>query len=259
MKQLLTQYPESCLEEGFVTIPLVRDVKLMIKLDCSEAYAWDDHGTAYDSVLDEIRGEVLQTNTRNSQKDINHAILLIVQRFRDSFGKIAGFDCSEDDTEGNEILQNLPLYNPTKDPFWLQMKQRHKVYSERSLKIFTYGKRYIFQPPKGNEKIFDAEVIRGSADKKSLAWKTLIKLRGTSPQIQYEQREARLFESFVEEIIETIEKEDLHVIAIICKAGHHRSVAIAEMLKNLYINGITKHLTISEEALNEYLLLENDY
>lgn len=139
------------------------------------------------------------------------------------------------------------------------MKQRHKVHSERSLKIFTYGKRYIFQPPKGNEKIFDAEVIRGSADKKSLAWKTLIKLRGTSPQIQYEQREARLFESFVEEIIETIEKEDLQVIAIICKAGHHRSVAIAEMLKNLYINGSTKHLTISEEALNEYLLLENDY
>ncbi len=258
MKQLLTQYPESYIEEGFATIPLVRDVKLMIKLDCSEAYAWDDHGTAYDSILDEIRGEVLQTNSINCQRDINHAILLIVQRFRDSFGRVAGFDCSEEDTGGNEIFHSLPLYDPTKDPFWLQMKQRHKVQNERSLKIFTYGKRYIFHPPKGTEKIFDAEVIRGSADKKSLTWKILIKLRGTSPQIQYEQREARLFELFVEEIIEMIEKEDLHVIAIICKAGHHRSVAIAEMLKNLYINGITKHLTISEEALNEYLLLEND-
>ena len=64
-------------------------------------------------------------------------------------------------------------------------------------------------------------------------------MRGTDLQIQREVRECSIFEDFISNIVSDIEKRDLHVIAIICRAGHHRSVACAEMLIHLYKNRIT--------------------
>jgi RNase adaptor protein for sRNA GlmZ degradation len=87
-------------------------------------------------------------------------------------------------------------------------------------------------------------VLRGSHKKHSTEFKELVKLRGTELQIQQEIRECPIFYEFVEDIVKDIESKNLHTIAITCRAGHHRSVACAEMFVHLYENRTVDHLTI---------------
>ncbi len=81
--------------------------------------------------------------------------------------------------------------------------------------------------------------------------KFLASLRGTDPIIMNDVRSAPTYESFMKNMIKEIEellKNDQRgkrlTIAVICRAGHHRSVAIAEMLRNVYNDVETDHLTI---------------
>ena len=90
--------------------------------------------------------------------------------------------------------------------------------------------------------------MRGSEiskhDKREL-YKALVKLRGTNLKVQQEIRYAELYQEFIENIIKEVELNNFIKISIVCKAGHHRSVACAEMLIHIYPNRTIQHLTIA--------------
>ena len=127
------------------------------------------------------------------------------------------------------------------------MQKKYSVNTDRKLHIYTYGTTIFPEMPhqiKSTCAIYNASILRGQFKKGSADFKALTKLRGTSLLLQYEMRNAVLFEQFVDDIIKNIESNDLHEIAIICKMGRHRSVACAEMLIFLYPNRTVTHLTI---------------
>ena len=149
----------------------------------------------------------------------------------------------------SEILKDLPLYEGEKDIFWTKMKEKYKIDTNRNLKILTYGTVYESKFDLSKYKIqetFNAIILRGGQKNNNITFKQLVKLRGTDKRVQQEVRDAVLFETFTENIIKTIESKNLERIAIICRAGHHRSISVAEMLFNLYPNIKIKHLTIEQ-------------
>lgn len=133
------------------------------------------------------------------------------------------------------ILTELADYQAKDDKFLKSLA----VTTDRIIHIVTYGTRFIFEPPSGVQKIFDASVLNGKRNK------DIIKLRGTSLKIQQLVRDADGFVKFFTELIKSVEVENLTFIAITCKAGHHRSVACAEILRYVYPNATVEHLTMS--------------
>ncbi len=138
----------------------------------------------------------------------------------------------------------MKYYNGLGDTIREKIKNKLNVDTKRKLHIYTYGTSFLFESPKGCQEVYNASVLRGNHKKHSSEFKELVKLRGTDLQIQHEVRECPIFYDFVKDLVEDIETRNLNTIAIICRAGHHRSVACAEMLVHLYPNRTVDHLTI---------------
>jgi hypothetical protein len=231
---IIKSFPKSTYENGIYTIPITEQITLSIDSNIKDIYAWDDKGTDFSNKISSIIEQI-----DPMQKD---KILIFAQLFTDLFFEVSGMNYTN-----QEILQ-LPMYEGTTDYFWQTMKVKYNVDVNRKLKILTYGTR--FEPGLDLtkyklEESFNAIVLRGGQEKNNLTFKLLTKLRGDDKRIQKEVRDAVLFESFVSNIISNIESRNLERIAIICRAGHHRSVAIAEMLLFLYPNTKIRHLTIN--------------
>jgi hypothetical protein len=238
MEQLFMLYPEATVSEDFFTIPLVLDVTVNINRDCTEVYAWDVKGKDYSENLLAV---VKDVTIRNPQTDQITKLLLILQQFKDTFSTVAGFLST---TADEDAELDMPYYNPLTDGLWELLRKKLKVNTERNLHVFTYGTRFIFEQPDSCQMVFDAAILHGS-EKVKWQKKLLEKLRGTDGRIQQDVRECAIFGSFLENIISNIEKQDLKSIAVICRAGRHRSVAIAEMLVHIYPNRTVEHLTIA--------------
>jgi RNase adaptor protein for sRNA GlmZ degradation len=116
------------------------------------------------------------------------------------------------------------------DDIWLYLKNKFNVKTDRKLHIITCGTQFILDVPKQCQKVFNSAILRNdNTDRKSPSFKALLKLRGTSSKIQQEVRDGKLFKNFMENVVQEIEDNNLATIGIICRAGHHRSVACAEM------------------------------
>jgi len=206
-------------------VPVIDNVMASIKTDGSDATSWDTKGKTYTDRLVRI---VLNVEAHPHTKE--DKLLLILQQFRDSFlGGAAGLEESDD---------AIPIepYNGKTDPLWNELKEQYNVNTERQLKIITYGTAFRHEAPKKCQCIFNAAIMRGNTIKRSPLQKKLVKLRGTDYRLQQDIRNAELFPKFINSTVKQIEKDDLHFVAIICRAGHHRSVASAEMLVHLYPN-----------------------
>ena len=242
MDNLKLSYPDMIESNNLIFIN-INDINVMFGTDLEniekyEYNAWDTKGNDYTSKLTQAICDVKKIP--HNPKD---NIILILQYFKDSLGVIAGFDTNTLSDIENDV--NLSPYDGKSDLIWSVMKNKYNVNIDRYLKIYTYGTTFIFDAPKDCQHIFNASILKGSAKENiGLSYKSLLKLRGTSLKVQYEVRHAVMFTQFIEEIISKIEKENLKTIAIICRAGHHRSVACAEMLIHMYQNRIVEHLTI---------------
>lgn len=223
-----TQY-----DDVFV-VPVVEDITISIKRDGTEGSSWDTKGNDYTARLkDVIKYVEYNPHTKDDK------LLLILQHFRDTFfGGVAGLEITGDDS--------IPIspYEGSKDYVWNQLKSSYNVDTDRRLRIVTYGTAYIHEKPKKIQRVFNAAVLRGTVTKRSPLQKKLIKLRGTDYRLQQSIRDTALFVKFINQVVKEIEQDDLQRVAIICRAGHHRSVACAEMLRHLYNNVVIKHLTI---------------
>lgn len=146
----------------------------------------------------------------------------------------------------DESKVDIKPYDGENDVFWKKLKIKMNVNTMRRLKIVTYGTVYISEKPKICQAVYNASILRGGQDKRSLTFKMLVKSRGTDLRIQQDVRNAVLFEKFISDVIYDFETKNLDTVAIICRAGHHRSVACAEMLKYLYTNITVEHITIAK-------------
>jgi hypothetical protein len=73
-------------------------------------------------------------------------------------------------------------------------------------------------------------------------------LRGTDEIIQKEMESGTNYETVVRRIVNSIETTGHRVIGIYCTAGHHRSVALAELIKKyLYPDAKITHLHINHK------------
>ena len=117
--------------------------------------------------------------------------------------------------------------------------------NEREIEIISFGEK--FKTPKSMErtlcqKTFDARHINSSKPK----GKSLRDLRGTDEIIQKCIESGSGFEFVMTCIIKAINEKNYKIIGIYCTAGHHRSVAVVELMKkNLYPNAKIKHLHIN--------------
>ena len=206
----------------------------------NEYNAWNNKGEDLTDRLSQAIADVELLPHQSEDK-----LILIVQSFVDSFGKIAGFDTQI--LEENDI--DFPCYDGKSDKLWDILRIKYNVNTTRKLHIYTYGTRFWFDTIAGCQRTFDSAILRGSLasvqkEQEKLSYKSLLKLRGTSLKVQEEVRGAQLFRPFMEQIVSSIEASNLNTIAITCRAGHHRSVSCAEMLIHLYPNRTVEHLTI---------------
>lgn len=145
---------------------------------------------------------------------------------------VAGFNVDE------EVDLDIPKFNR-----WTDLIKQIKPNVLRILNIETYGN--MFKQYKNYTRVqkrFNALVICSSKPKDV----DLHHARGTDPAIQRSVSSGKRFWEVIERIVTTVEKEDLSCIGIYCRAGHHRSVACAELLKmHVYHNSQIKHLTLN--------------
>ena len=145
----------------------------------------------------------------------------------------AGFD--------SDISEDEKDFDLDDDSFWKYLYDIAE--NDREIAIYTYGNRYKQYKYwcSQMQKSFNCLVVN-SAKPKNV---DLRNIRGTHIQLQKAVRRGSNFEPVVTNIVTSIENEKLHKIGVYCRAGHHRSVAVAEMLKKyVYKNAKVKHLTI---------------
>lgn len=109
----------------------------------------------------------------------------------------------------------------------IQVIATNMIIHNRKLIIYTWGKKKRDSGP-NTEFNFDATVISGHKSPE------IKELTGLDPFVQERVRGGRGYTELVEEIVRMIELCNFTLISINCKAGKHRSVSCAEILKSDY-------------------------
>jgi hypothetical protein len=169
----------------------------------------------------------------------------VIETFISNLYDSAGF--YEDDDERKEELPTSKM-----DAFWTEIKKEIKDHN-REILFVSFGEK--FKKPSSMEqnkisldlpfrcdKTFDARHINSSKPKGG----GLHNLRGTDEIVQRCVESGSGFEFVLSCIVKSIETNNYNVVGIYCTAGHHRSVALVELLhKYLYSNAKIKHLHIN--------------
>lgn len=221
-----------------ITVCLSRDFKYI--------YAWGaNENIQFDDVIEKICAEM---SCHANQKFYEKVILFLNFLQDEILQTINGISVLPKPT----AIKSIAPYSPIEDGLWDIVRVEYPSLYSKPIRIITYGTRFHVSPPEPVDKIFDAASLRGNhfvestSDMESVK-RELVKLRGTNLAIQADVRHAVLFEDFVRDIISFVQNhsgEERICIAITCRAGHHRSVAVAEMLKFLYPQVATSHYTI---------------
>lgn len=248
MNALLNAYPNALYNNGIITLQPIPDIYMIL---CENIFekdycAWNKKGESLTHKLEYSIKETEMNNINNDDK-----LVIVVKKFIELLANPVECDTvnSSDDLL-NEDKINFPIYNGLSDPLWNNLKIKYNAQINRQLHIYTYGTKFFFNNLENCNHLFDSAILRGSVaknqkNKNSVLYKSLLKLNGLSLKVQEEVRGADMFEKFIEKIVSIIEKYNLHTIAITCRAGRHRSVSCAEMLKFLYVNRTVEHLTIN--------------
>lgn len=150
------------------------------------------------------------------------------ERFFEDEAAVAGFD--DDAPAGAADLTT----------FWDYLRSKATV--DRALTVKTYGNKFKnFRNYAGVDRSFNALVICSAKPKHV----DLRHARGTDAEVQKCVQAGRRFEEVLDSIVSCTERDNLRSIGIYCRAGHHRSVACAELLRtHVYRRAAVEHLTI---------------
>lgn len=234
LEEIKEIYPNATYDNFTYTIEILKNIFCFITSDF-DICMWQESN--YEDII--CFDDILQDLPQMTNDNLLEVLEIIKKRILFDNTYAAGFDMNED-----AEIQEFQPYDPTKDIFWNNVINKCNIDRNRKLHIYTYGDQYLTNSPKKSQQKFNASILRSEFKRNKTMIKELRKLRGTNPKLQQEIRQSKLFENFVFDIIKTIENNNLTCISIFCRAGHHRSVACAEMLKNLYNNATIEHLTI---------------
>jgi len=234
-------YPNYKYDNGILTVFVRDDICVILDEQLVECYAYDKNGKNFSHKLNNIVNFVNKLNAPANK------FCTILQYFCDNFYIVPGVNIDYTDVNPNTNYLN---YDGNNDFFWSMMKEKYNININRKLHIITYGINFIQKTPTMCQKIYNAGMLRLENKKGcELSMNYYMKQRGTCTLIQEQVRCSLLFTTLMESIINDIETNNFDCIGIICYAGHHRSVACAEMLKHLYINITCNHLTINLSQL----------
>lgn len=250
MNALLDAYPNASYNNGIINLQPIPDIYMMFNENIfnKDYHAWNKKGESLTHKLEYSIKEIEMNHSNNDNK-----LIIVVKKFIELLENPNEYNIIN---SPNDLLDeskiNFPNYNGLIDPLWNNLKLKYNAQINRQIHIYTYGTNFFFDNLENCSHFFDSAILRGSIaknqkNKNSVIYKSLLKLNGLSLKVQEEVRGADMFEKFIEKIVSIVEKYDLRVIAITCRAGHHRSVSCAEMLKFLYVNRTVKHLTINSE------------
>lgn len=229
----------------------VQQISLCIPRNFENCYAWSETADIdLSELISKVQSEMNLHREPATMKFYEKVIIFINTLKDEILQSIYGIDISMNSI--TSPLRDIKPYSGIEDALWGIIKSKYHNLSLKPIKIITYGTRFYETPPEEVNETFDASILRGthfvdqSCDMERVK-KELGKLRGTDSVIQTDVRYAPMFEDFVASIVNYIEcnqdKANL-CIAVTCRAGHHRSVAVAEMLKNIYPQITTIHYTI---------------
>lgn len=109
--------------------------------------------------------------------------------------------------------------------------------------LLEFGKISITIPFK-SEKTFDVRHMNSAKQRN----RGLHDLRGTDEIIQKCIESAHKYDIVMKWIVGYVEHNNSKVIGIYCRTGHHRSVAVTELIKKyVYPNATIKHLHINKK------------
>ncbi len=216
-QELLKKYPSVTVYDDNLLFLVVNNISFEIYDPTTIiAYADDEE---YDSQVKEILASI------GDDVPLNQVPGVVIERLLSNLFDAAGF------TEENR--------NPSYDSHYDYTELLKQTFTpERELYIVSFGEK--FKSPKAMEQgkisnflpfkcdcTFDARHINSAKPKSG----NLRELRGTDSIIQKCIESGSGFEFVMRCIITSIEAKDPKVIGIYCTAGHHRSVALAELLK----------------------------
>lgn len=111
---------------------------------------------------------------------------------------------------------------------------------DRNLIIYTWGSKKRSKCPVSVDRNYDATIITDYKNNSNIKY-----LSGLLPQIQSLVKSSNHYKPFVDFIVNDVEQNNFKRISINCKAGMHRSVACAEILKReFYPDAIIHHLEL---------------
>ena len=230
-KSLRAAFPGRVVVSAEVAVvELTAEISASVSRD-GDVTLWDTRGTDYTCFVAALSSSV--TPSRSAADRVVQTLLAAQAALEATSGFLpsAAGDALDD-------IAALPRYDPTSDRLLHTLRDSGRVDTRRPLRIVTYGTRFVFHPPAGTQRVFDASVLHGERNRFTA------RLRGTDPELQHTVRVIPEFEGFVRDIVRAVECEALTHIAVICRAGHHRSVTVAEWLALLYPDAIVSHLTI---------------
>lgn len=204
MDTLREQFPEIEVTEGIITIVQlrVRDRVLTAEVDGKDhCVLYDSANTEYDS------GVYLEGHDH---------VAAVARFFRDQSEDAAGFALRDEAAIQDDA--------PQTSDFWDYL--RAKADRTRVILVETYGNKFRQYKHHRVERRFNALVIASNRPRGV----DLHTARGTDPAVQKAVESGRRFQEVMDNIVNTIERDGLRHIGIYCRAGHHRSVACAELL-----------------------------
>ena len=246
-EEFIKRYPNVTFEKNIMTVDFESKLTLVMNKQFDDIYFFSndkDFATEEPKLTKIIENVMKEIELMSITNPYEKASLIINSLKDDIYKNVYGFDFIKTD----DHIEIIP-YDSSIDPFWKKMIDKYKINTLRKIEIVTYGTTFIFEKPSKCENVYNAAVLRGAIrgktdeDSKKIK-KQLIKLRGDSLLIQSEIRSCDIFENFMENMIKDIEENNYSCIAITCRAGHHRSVACAHMLANIYINIGYDHMTL---------------
>lgn len=113
------------------------------------------------------------------------------------------------------------------------------VTTDRKLVIYTRGKALMKSKPRDSQCSFNAAVLDcrgGGVD--------LRKMNGLHPEVQKRLLSCYSLPRWLKMFVEKVETNNYTCVDVFCTKGRHRSVAVAELLKQYYPNAVVSHLTI---------------
>lgn len=193
-----------------------------------------------------INDNVNNDNDSNSYGDYNCNYLSDESNYSEismnsSNSNLENYD--PDDNHSNDDNSSSNDLNDINEKFFSRASKVNSSQSKRNLTIYTWGNSNRKHKPEESELNFNVIPIVSLKRESGL---NLKKLNGTNREIQSCLFQNKKFNSFIDHIVTTIESNpSLSCISINCKNGIHRSVAVAEILRNeYYSNANVIHLEL---------------